>query len=324
MKKVFGLLVITALLFLSFGAVSSASDLKVGIIFSIGGLGDESFNDAAFRGLTQAREDFGITFDFVEPADIGEMEEHQRAFAEAGYDLVFAVGFLQESALEEVGRDYPNGKFAIIDGVVDLPNVASLTFKEHEGSFLVGLVAGMMTETNVVGFVGGMEVPIIEKFQVGFEEGVAYVDPAINVLISYAGSFGDPGKGKELAISQFERDADIVYHASGGTGMGVIEAAEEKSFFAIGVDSDQDHLSPGNVLTSMLKRVDVAVYEQVRALVEDDFTSGIISLGIAEDGVGTSDFTHTAHLVPEEVFGAIEEAKEKIIAGEIVVTDPTQ
>lgn len=324
MKKYFCLLVVATLLFLAFGGTSFASDLKVGIIFSIGGLGDESFNDAAFRGLTQASEDFGISFDFVEPADIGEMEEHQRAFAEADYDLIFAVGFLQESALEEVGRDYPDHRFAIIDGIVDLPNVASLTFKEHEGSFLVGLVAGMMTETNVVGFVGGMEVPIIEKFQVGFEEGVAYVDPNINVLISYAGSFGDPGKGKELAISQFERDADIIYHASGGTGMGVIEAAEEMSFFAIGVDSDQDHLSPGNVLTSMLKRVDVAVYEQVKDLVEGTFTSGIISFGVAEGGVGTSDFTYTADLVPQEVFTAIEEAKEMIIDGEIVVTDPTQ
>lgn len=323
MKRIFCLSLLL-MFFLFTQGVTQASDLRVGIIFSIGGLGDESFNDAAFRGLSQASKDLGVTFHFVEPSDIGEMEEHQRAFAEAGHDLIFAVGFLQESALEEVAQDYPRSKFAIIDGVVDLPNVASLTFKEHEGSFLVGLVAGMMTNTNVVGFVGGMEVPIIEKFQVGFEEGVAYVDPSINVLISYAGSFGDPGKGKEMAISQFERNADIIYHASGATGMGVIEAAEEKGFFAIGVDSDQDHLSPGNVLTSMLKRVDVAVYQQVQALVEGTFTPGIISFGVAEDGVGTSDFTYTSHLVPQEVFDAIAQAKEKIIAGEIVVTDPTQ
>lgn len=324
MKKRLVLLLVVSFLVLAFSTVGLASDLRVGIIFSIGGLGDESFNDAAFRGLNEAKDDFGIAFDYVEPADIGEMEEHQRAFAEAGYDLIFAVGFLQETALEEVAQDYPDSKFAIIDGVVDLPNVASLTFKEHEGSFLVGVVAGMMTESDVVGFVGGMEVPIIEKFQVGFEEGVAYVDADINVFISYAGSFGDPGKGKELAISQFERNADIIYHASGATGMGVIEAAEEMGFLAIGVDSDQDHLSPGNVLTSMLKRVDVAVYEQVRDLMEGVFHAGIISFGVAEEGVGTSEFKYTRHLVPEEVFSMLDEVKEKIIAGEIVVTDPTQ
>lgn len=324
MKKSLLWLLVTSVLIFAFGTVGLASDLQVGIIFSIGGLGDESFNDAAYRGLNEAQEDFGISFDYVEPADIGEMEEHQRAFAEAGYDLIFAVGFLQETALDEVGRDYPDIKFAIIDGVVDLPNVASLTFKEHEGSFLVGVVAGMMTENQTVGFVGGMEVPIIEKFQVGFQEGVAYVDPQINTFVSYAGSFGDPGKGKELAISQFERGADIIYHASGATGMGVIEAAEEMGFLAIGVDSDQDHLSPGNVLTSMLKRVDVAVYEQVGDLVDGVFTPGIISLGVAEDGVGTSEFKYTAHLVPDEVFAALEEVKEKIISGEITVTDPTQ
>ena len=327
MKKLAGLTLIISFLLLVFTAGLSTcyagEELKVGVIFSVGGLGDESFNDATFRGLEEAEEEYGISFDYVEPGEIAEMEEHQRSFAEAGYDLIIAVGFLQESAMMEVAQDYPGTNFAIVDGIVDLPNVSSLTFKEHEGSFLVGVVAGMMTETNVVGFVGGMQVPLIEKFQVGFEEGVEYVNPQATVLVSYAGDFGDPGKGKELALSQFERDADIIYHASGGTGVGVIEAAEENEFFAIGVDEDQDHLAPGYVLTSMLKRVDVAAYNIVQDLFYDQVESGILSFGVVDEGVATSDFTYTRDLVPAEVFETLEDVKAKIIEGEILVTDPT-
>ncbi len=300
------------------GQVQS-SDLKVGVVFSIGGLGDESFNDAAYRGMQKAVEDFDIVFDYVEPDEIAEMEDHQRAFVEAGYDLVIAIGFLQESGVEAVAMDYPDARLAIVDSVVDMPNVASLIFKEHEGSFLVGALAAMMTESDTVGFVGGMEVPVIHNFQTGYEQGVEYVRPQVRVLISYAGDFGDPGRGKELAISQYARGADIIYHASGGTGMGVFEAAQENDFFAIGVDSDQDHLAPGYILTSMLKRVDVAVYNIVADLVEGQFQGGVHEFGVADGGVGVTEFTYTKDLIPQEVIDRLEEIKQRIIDGTIEV-----
>ncbi|TVQ41054.1 MAG: BMP family ABC transporter substrate-binding protein [Spirochaetaceae bacterium] len=294
-------------------------ELRVGVVFSIGGLGDESFNDAAYRGIQQAVEDFDIIFDFVEPDDVAEMEDHQRAFVEAGYDLVIAIGFLQQSGLESVAMDFPDARLAIVDSVIDMPNVASLIFKEHEGSFLVGALAAMMSESGTVGFVGGMEVPVIHNFQTGFEQGVAYADPDVDVLINYAGAFNDPGRGKELAISQNARGADIVYHAAGGTGMGVFEAAKEGGFYAIGVDSDQDHLAPGTILTSMLKRVDVAVYNIVADLVEGQFSGGVHAFGVADGGVGTTDFTHTANIIPQQVRDRLEQIKAQIIDGTINV-----
>ncbi len=323
MRKILALFFVFALLFaMPMGQYTEANQLKVGVVFSIGGLGDESFNDAAFRGATDARDDFGIQLDYVEPDDIAEMEDHQRAFVEEGYDLVIAIGFLQESGLEAVARDYPDANLAIVDSdyLADMPNVASLVFKEHEGSFLAGFLAGSMTETGVVGFVGGMEVPVIFNFQTGYEQGVQYANPDATVLINYAGDFGDPGTGKELAVSQFERGADIIYHAAGGTGMGVFEAAEENNFYAIGVDSEQDGIAPGYILTSMLKRVDVAVYNIIADLVQGEFNAGVHSFGVADGGVGLTDFPYTDHLIPDQVKQELEVIKEMIIEGEIEVS----
>ena len=182
----------------------------------------------------------------------------------------------------------------------------------------------MMTKSNIVGFVGGMEVPLIRKFQVGFEEGVKWANPDAQVLVNYAGAFDDPGRGRELAISQYERGADIIYHAAGGTGSGVIDAAASHDFYAIGVDSDQDYMAPGKVLTSMIKRVDMAVYEVIKAAVEGTLEGGTWTFGVADGGVGTSEFTYTRDIIPQEVFDKVEEAKQKIISGEIVVTNPLQ
>ncbi len=319
-----GFLVVMVLLIGLIAAPVSAQAAKIGLIFAEGGLGDQSFNDAAYRGLKQAEKELGVDVIYVEPADIAEMEEHQRAYAELGLDLVIVIGFIHQSALTEVSADYPDVKFAIVDDVVDNPNVTSLLFEEHEGSFLVGIVAGMMTETNTVGFVGGMEVPQIRKFQVGFEEGVKWANPDAQVLVNYAGAFDDPGRGRELAISQYERGADIIYHAAGGTGSGVIDAAASNDFYAIGVDSDQDYMVPGKVLTSMIKRVDLAVYEVIKAAVEGTLEGGTWVFGVADGGVGTSEFLYTKDIIPQEVFDAIEEAKQKIISGEIVVTNPLQ
>ncbi len=322
MSKRLSVVLVAAMMLVALLSVPAlADDVSVSIVFSTGGLGDQSFNDAAYRGLEEAVADFGIDFSFVEPTDVAEMEEHLRAYAQAGYDLVIAVGFQQESALEVVSEDYVNTRFAIIDAVVDNPNVANLLFAEHEGSFLVGILAAMMSETGTVGFVGGIESPVITRFQVGFEQGVAWAEPDVNVIVNYAGSFGDPGRGKELAISQNERGADVIYHASGGTGNGVIEAAAEGGFYAIGVDSDQDHLAEGTVLTSMLKKVDVAVYNLISDLVDGHFEPGIHTFGIANDGVGLSEMRFTRDIIPEEVLAAVEEARTKIAAGELEVAD---
>ncbi|MDI9484120.1 MAG: BMP family ABC transporter substrate-binding protein [Bacillota bacterium] len=297
---------------------------KIGLIFAEGGLGDQSFNDAAYRGLMQAKEELGVEVTYVEPADIAEMEEHQRAYADLGLDLVIVIGFIHQSALVEVSSDYPNVHFAIVDDVVDNPNVTSLVFEEHEGSFLVGMLAGLMTETNTIGFVGGMEVPLIRKFEIGFIEGAKYANPDVEVLVNYAGAFDDPGRGRELAVSQNERGADIVYHAAGGTGSGVIDAAVANGFYAIGVDSDQDYMAPGTVLTSMVKRVDTAVFEVIKAVVDGTLEGGVWSFGIEDGGVGTSEFKYTKELIPQSVLDAIEDAKQKIISGEIVVSNPLQ
>jgi len=316
--------VVMVLLLGLLAAPAYAQKTRVGLIFAEGGLGDQSFNDAAYRGLMQAKEELPVEVIYVEPADIAEMEEHQRSYAELGLDLVIVIGFIHQSALTEVCADYPDIHFAIVDDVVDNPNVTSLLFEEHEGSFLVGVVAGMMTKSNIVGFVGGMEVPLIRKFQVGFEEGVKWANPDAQVLVNYAGAFDDPGRGRELAISQYERGADIIYHAAGGTGSGVIDAAASHDFYAIGVDSDQDYMAPGKVLTSMIKRVDMAVYEVIKAAVEGTLEGGTWTFGVADGGVGTSEFTYTRDIIPQEVFDKVEEAKQKIISGEIVVTNPLQ
>ncbi|HHT90373.1 MAG: BMP family ABC transporter substrate-binding protein [Bacillota bacterium] len=324
MRKRLGFIFVMVLLVGLVISPAYAQTPRIGLIFAEGGLGDQSFNDAAFRGLMQAQDELGVDVTYVEPADIAEMEEHQRAYADLDLDLVIVIGFIHQSALVEVSADYPNIHFAIVDDVVDSPNVTSLVFEEHEGSFLVGVLAGLMTETNTVGFVGGMEVPLIRKFEVGFVEGAQYANPDVSVIVNYAGSFGDPGRGRELAVSQNERGADIVYHAAGGTGSGVIDAAVANGFYAIGVDSDQDYMAPGTVLTSMVKRVDKAVFEVIKAVVDGTLEGGVWSFGIQDGAVGTSEFTYTKDQIPQSVFDAIDEAREKIMSGEIVVSNPLQ
>lgn len=324
MRKKLGLIFVVVLLLGLIVSPVYAKTPRIGLIFAEGGLGDQSFNDSAYRGLMQAKEELGVEVIYVEPADIAEMEEHQRAYADLDLDLVIVIGFIHQSALEEVSADYPHINFAIVDDSVDNPNVTSLLFEDHEGSFLVGVLAGLMTETNKVGFVGGMEVPLIRKFQIGYEEGVKYANPNAEILVNYAGDFGDPGRGRELAISQNERGADIVYHAAGGTGSGVIDAAAANGFYAIGVDSDQDYMAPGIVLSSMVKRVDTAVFQVIKSVVDGNLEGGVRSFGVEDGGVGTSEFLYTKDLIPQSVFDAIEDAKAKIISGEIVVSNPLQ
>jgi basic membrane protein A len=274
-------------------AKASAGALKVGIVLSIGGLGDKSFNDSAYRGLENAKKDLGIEFKYVEPASPSEDEGYLREYAEAGYDLVIATGFLMKDATEKVAKDFPDVKFALIDEVSTLPNVSSLVFAEDQGSFLVGALAAMMSKTGNVGFVGGMEIPLIQKFQKGYEMGAKYVNPNIklgSLYTSGSNPFNDPVRGKENALSLIKQGADVVYHAAGGTGIGVIDAAKEAKIFAIGVDSNQDGIAPGVVLTSMIKNVDVAVFNTIKAVNEGAFVAGEQRFGIKENGVGTTEF----------------------------------
>ncbi len=329
MKKIFMLMLALATLFLTAcggkkeaepAKATEEEKLNVGIVLSVGGLGDKSFNDSAYRGLENAKKDLGINFKYVEPASPAEDEQYLREFAENDYDLVVGVGFLMRDALEQVATDFPEVKFALIDETVELPNVSSLLFAEDEGSFLVGALAAMMSESGAVGFVGGMEVPLIQKFQNGFEAGAKYVNPEIRTLGLYTSGpnpFNDPVRGKENALSLIKQGADVVYHAAGGTGVGVIDAAKQAGVYAIGVDSNQDGVAEGTVLTSMVKNVDIAVYNTVKDIQAGEFKAGVNVLGVAEGGVGTTDFEFTREIIGEEKLAKLEEIKDKIINKEI-------
>jgi len=326
---------------------------QVGIMLSVGGRGDKSFNDAAIEGLDRAVAELGIEYSYEEPVEVAAMEDILRFFAEQGMDLIISVGFLTADAVTVVATEFPDQKFAIIDSVVDLPNVASLVFKEHEGSFLAGALAAMMSETGVVGFVGGMDIPLIQRFNAGFIHGVEHVNETqgtnVSVLSAYAGTTGEafrnPAKGKELALAHMDAGADIVYHASGGTGIGVFEAAVERDLLAMGVDSNQNWSAPGNIIASMLKRVDVAVFNVTESVVNDAFVAGTNVFGIAEDGVGLTDLNEVTDVeragvnddaaaiariqelkdtIPDLVIETIDEFRQQIIDGTIVVRDTLQ
>ena len=304
---------------------------KVGMVTGTGGLGDKSFNDIAFSGIQRASEDYDIEYDYVEPTAIAEYEGYQRDFAMSGeYGLIVCIGFDQADALAVVAAEYPEQKFALVDMVVDNENVASLTFRANEGSFLLGVVAAMESETGKLGFVGGMEIPLILDFYVGFKAGAEWANPEIEVMTPvYVGDWGDPAKGKELAVSLVEGGADMIFSAAGGSGLGALEAADEQTVTGLGVDACQDYLH-SHMLASMTKRVDIAVYEMIEAAMNDEFEGGFKSGGIAEGWVGMCrlleeesyweelfDFEHPA--LSEGVLDMVEEAKAGILAGDITV-----
>src|SRR6266850_512672 len=303
----------------------SGGKLKVGIVFDIGGKDDKSFNAAAWDGVKHAKEQLGIFLRDVEPGDPTSIEPSMRAFAERGYDLIVGVGFAQAPIMDDVARDYPNLKFAIIDGVIDSPNVASLIFKEHEGSFLVGMIAARVSKTGKIGFVGGMDIGLIHKFEKGYEEGARYANPKIQVYENYVGvtdaAWNNPGKGKELAKAQIERGADVIFQAAGNSGLGVFDAAEEVHKLAIGVDSNQNWVKPGFILTSMIKRVDISVFNTVKDTIEERFKGGIHELGLENEGIGYALDDYNRNLIPQSVLDEVERAKQDIIAGRIKVTD---
>ncbi|HEU4613208.1 MAG TPA: BMP family ABC transporter substrate-binding protein [Kofleriaceae bacterium] len=305
--------------------------IRVGLVFDIGGKNDKSFNEAAWRGLERARRELGVQVDYIEPSEGADRESALRSLAARDVDLVIGVGFIFGPDLERLAKQFPNVKFAGIDytpseGVGELPNLAGLRFREHEGSFLVGAVAGLVTHTKIVGFVGGMKIPLIRKFEAGYEAGVHHVCPTCRVLSAYAGSepkaFADPPLGQELAAAQYGQGADIIFHAAGKTGDGVFAAARQRKALAIGVDSDQYEAAPCCVLTSMVKRVDVAVVDVIQDVLANRFRGGVHELGLAEHGVTfVADEHNQGRLLPLDVVQRVKALGEEIVAGRIVVPE---
>src|SRR5881396_1941308 len=336
----------------SYGA-DDKSKPHIGIVFDIGGKDDRSFNAAAWAGVKCAetgmmpdgktscgKAALDIVLRDVEPGNPTSIEPAMRAFAERGYDLIIGVGFAQAPIMQMVARDYPNIHFAIIDGVIfeddgktPKANVASLVFKEHEGSYLVGLIAGMTSKTGTVGFIGGMDIGLIHRFEGGFEEGAKAANPKIQVIQNYVGvtdaAWNNPGKGKEIALAQISKGADVIFTAAGNSGLGAFDAVEQSgkdangraTHFVIGVDSNQNMVKPGFVLTSMVKHVDNAVYDIVKDVVNHRFQGGFHVFGLDTEGVGYVVDKYNQSLVAPQTMQAAEDAKKKIVAGQIKVVD---
>ncbi|HON82764.1 MAG TPA: BMP family ABC transporter substrate-binding protein, partial [Caldisericia bacterium] len=334
--------------------------IKIGLVTDVGGRGDKSFNDSALRGLeawgaglkmvagvgyqelTDEEYEKSIADEAPDLADRGikkfdiqplvleskvneDYVPNLKRLADEGAKLVIGVGFMLTDAISEVAPQYPNTYFMLIDGVIDPapPNVVCYSFKEHEGSYLVGALVGQMTKKNIVGFVGGMENFLIQKFEVGYRAGVQTVNPKAKVLYAYTGNFTNADDGQKIAKQQFDAGADIVYHASGACGIGVIKEAQARGegYFAVGVDSDQDYMAPGRVLTSMIKHVDYAVWLSIKSVVEGTFQSGVVSLGIKEGGVGISPLKYTRDIIPDEVLNKVNTLKNMIAEGTLVIPD---
>jgi len=310
---------------LAFSAAGALADGPA-IIFDLGGKFDRSFNEAAYNGAEAWAEATGGTYREIELQSDAQREQAMRRLAEAGSNPIVMAGFSQASALSVVAPDYPDTTFVIIDGVVDEPNVRSVVFSEHEGSYLVGMMAAMASESGTVGFVGGMDIPLISRFACGYAQGVVAVNPDATVLANMTGTtpaaWNDPVRGGELTRGQISRGADVVYAAAGGTGLGVLQTAEDEGILSIGVDSNQNYLHPGSVLTSMMKRVDVAVEDAFTA--GADVETGFFVFGLAENGVGYALDENNAELVSEEMTMAVDAAREQIIAGEIMVHNFTE
>ncbi len=302
--------------------VAQAADFTPAVIFDMGGKFDKSFNEAAYNGAEKFKAETGTDYLEFEITNESQRDQALRRMAQRA-DIVVAVGFAFSTPLETVADEFPDKKFVIINSVVEKPNVESVVFKEHEGSFLVGMAAALASKTGKVGFVGGMDIPLIRNFAYGYEQGVKHVNPDAEVIVNYTGTtpaaWNDPGRGGELAIGQFGQGADVVYAAAGATGLGVLQAAADEGKLSIGVDSNQNHLHPGSVLTSMLKRVDVAVHDAFASAKEGTWEPGVQSLGLKEEGVDYAvDENNQAVLTPE-MQAKIDEAKAAIIAGTLEV-----
>jgi basic membrane protein A len=299
---------------------AAAASAEPAVIFDMGGKFDKSFNQAGYDGAERWKKEAGKPYLEFEITNPTQREQAARRMADRGADPIVGIGFSQGSSIEKVARDFPKLKFVIIDSVVDLPNVQSIVFKEQEGSFLVGMMAALASKSGKVGFIGGMDIPLIRKFQCGYEQGAKYANPKVEVSANMTGTtaaaWNDPARGAELAKAQFAGGVDVVFAAAGGTGTGVYQAAKDAGKLAIGVDSNQNHLQPGTMLTSMVKRVDVAVYKAFKGV-----TPGIAALGLKEGGVDYALDDYNARLVSAEMKKKVDAAKADIIAGRIKVID---
>ncbi len=340
MKKIIALLSLCLLM-----SVYTMAQVRVGLVFDAGGKNDRSFNQSAWEGAVKARKDFKITLKDVEPGDSSAVEEAMRAFATEGYDLIFGIGFANATAIQNVATEFPKINFAIVDSFVDLPNVASLQFREQEGSYLVGMIAAMrcriVNGKRVVGFIGGMDIPLIHKFEVGYREGAKKIYPDIDVIVNYVGNtptaWNDPSKAKEIAGAQIGKGASVIYAAAGASGNGLFDALKEVNgrgpcnpkyvnnqrsdncVYGIGVDSNQNYILPGQIATSMLKRVDVAVYDTIKKVKNGSFKGGESIYGLNNNGVGYAMDKYNRRLVTKKMRKVINSLKQDIVDGKIVV-----
>ncbi|MBB4101723.1 BMP family lipoprotein [Allorhizobium borbori] len=321
MKKSF----LTMLALAAMSTTALAADVKPALVYGTGGKFDKSFNEAAFAGAEKFKAETGIEYRDFEPTGDTQGEQAIRNFASRGYNPVVAVSFAWTSAIEKVAAEFPDTKFVLVDSVVEKPNVRSVVYAEHEGSYLVGVLAGMASKSGKIGFVGGMDIPLIRKFECGYEQGARAANPKIEVFQNMTGTTGaawnDPVRGGELTKSQIDQGADVVYAAAGATGLGVLQTAADNKKLSIGVDSNQNHLHPGSVLTSMVKRVDLAVYNAYADAKADKFTGGIVAMGVKDDGVAWALDDNNKALITPEMQAAVDKAKADIISGAVKVHD---
>lgn len=303
----------------------SLASFKVGLVLDKGGKDDKSFNTSAYEGAKQAEKELGIELKYVEATDNNSLEALHRHFAQKKYDLIIGIGFAQTDAIKKVSALFPQTQFAIVDGEIKAANVRSLLFEEHEGSFIVGAAAALKSKSAVIGFIGGMDIPLIRRFQKGYEAGAKHINPKMIVVSNYIGSTGEawnnPAKAKEIALAQVGQKADVIFHAAGASGAGLFDAAAEKKIFAIGVDSNQNWIKPGSVLTSMLKRVDIAVFETIKAAQQKKFSAGVVRFGLKDSGVDWAIDKNNENLWSAIEKTKINELKKQIISKKIVVPD---
>ena len=306
-------------------APAARAQAQPAVVYDAGGKFDKSFNEAAYNGMERFRKETGGSYLEFEIANDTQREQAFRRMAQKGANPIIGIGFTQASALEKVAKEFPQLKFAIVDMVVNLPNVQSVVFKEQEGAFLAGMAAAMASTSGKVGFVGGMDVPLIRRFQCGYEQGAKHANPKAETLSNMTGTtpaaWSDPTRGGELARNQFSRGVDVIFAAAGGTGVGVYQAAKDQGRLAIGVDSNQNHLHPGTMLTSMMKRVDVAVFSISKAVKDGSWKPGVQVLGLKENGVALAMDEHNAKLVTPEMKKKLDAAQADIVAGRIKVAD---
>ena len=307
---------------------TSPAALKVGLIYDVTGRGDLSFCDAAYAGAKKAKDEWGFKLTEVTPSLSTDNELTLRRLAKLKYDLIIGVGFLFQEPMNRVASDFPDVKFALIDAIIEQPNVASLTYRAHEGTFLAGVISALKTETRQIGFIGGMKVPLVEAFEIGYRAGIKATNPDLELVADYVGvtpqAFNDPAKAKELALSQYNRGIDIILAAAGASGLGVLEAAKATEKSIIWVDSNGNNLAPGLVLTSVIKGVEISVYETIKSVQAGNFSGGLKDYGLKEGGVEYIVDDTNRDLLSDEILEQVEAFKAKIIAGDIVVPHERQ